>query len=218
MVVNRAIRKRYNTDVYGRLHEWIQRARRKQISENAAEPQVTQYRRLAGTMLWIGKVFCQQNRTQLQHSWRYDTLSKQTRWSEKSKKLEPVFLFRQADKCAQVMPISFSDTSFNISTLTLYDKDGVISGIRTAMEDGSEQFYVIYWMSTKQKRISHSSYGTEILACVGDYPKIVLRSQFPNERIPNEISIDSMGLYDIIQTLHEGNKCRLRQKRPDDTR
>lgn len=84
------------------------------------------------------------------------------------------------------------------------------------MQDGSEQFYVIDWVSTKQKRISHSSYGAEILACAeaddrGYYLKMGLRSLFPKANMRNEITIDSRGLYDTISTLHEGCEYSLRQ-------
>lgn len=132
------------------------------------------------------------------------------------KNLEPVVLFRRADTAAQTMLNTFSDASFNISTRKSYGQTGVISRIRTTMENGSEQFYVIDWVSTKQKRISHLSYGAEILACTkaenrGYYLKMGLRSLFPKANKRNEIAIDSMGLYDTISTLHEGGEYRLRQ-------
>lgn len=84
------------------------------------------------------------------------------------------------------------------------------------MKDGKEQFYVIVWVSTKQKRITHSSYGAEILACAeaddrGYYLKAGMQSLFPNTAMRNEIAVDSMGLFDTISTLHEDRKYRLRQ-------
>jgi len=72
------------------------------------------------------------------------------------------------------------------------------------------------WSSHKQRRVSHSSNGAEILACSsGDDRSLYLTGSygilFPTSDIRNELNVDSRGLYDTITTLHEGNEYRLKQ-------
>lgn len=78
-------------------------------------------------------------------------------------------------------------------------------------------YHLIDWASLKQRRVSYSSYGAEILACTeaddrGFNMKMALQSiTQDNKRIPHVLNIDSKGLYDTITTLHEGREYRLRQ-------
>ena len=72
------------------------------------------------------------------------------------------------------------------------------------------------WSSSKQHRVSNSSYGAEKLACAeaddrGFYITMCLRSIFPKKCFRHMILVDSKGLYDTISTLHEGREYRLRQ-------
>ena len=117
------------------------------------------------------------------------------------KKLEPVILFQKTEGVSQTILTSFSDASFNINSQK--GQAGLTPDIRTKMKDGIDQFYVIKGASTKRKRISHSSYGAEILACAeandrGYYLKMGMHSLFSKTGIRNEIAVDSIGLFDTI--------------------
>ena len=196
--------------------------RRKQLGEKATASEITHFRSLAGTMLWLAKgvlppaAYASSAMQQRLSLLKVGHLLEANEMVREIKKLEPVILFRRTEGVIQAILTMFSDASFNISSRKSYGQTGVISGIRTMMKDGKEQFYVIDWVSTKQKRISHSSYGAEILACAeaderGYYLKMGMRSLFPKTGMRNEIAVDSMGLFDTISTLHEGREYRLRQ-------
>jgi len=77
-------------------------------------------------------------------------------------------------------------------------------------------YHVIDWSSHKQRRVSHSSYGAEILACAdsddrGYHLRSSLRSFDTQCGIKHCLHVDSRGLYDTVTTLHEGKEYRLRQ-------
>lgn len=79
-----------------------------------------------------------------------------------------------------------------------------------------DTFHIIDWESSKQRRVSHSSYGAEILACTdvddrGYGIKEALSSIFQNQTFKPKLNVDSKGVYDTITTLHEGRDYRLRQ-------
>ena len=96
---------------------------------------------------------------------RVDHLTEANEMVRDIKKLDPTLSFCQADPVEQAWANTFADASFIISYRKSYGRTGVIYGIRTTMNNGSEQYYVIDGVSTKQKRISTSSYGAESLAC-----------------------------------------------------
>lgn len=132
------------------------------------------------------------------------------------KKLQPVIVYQQPENFLNVILTTFSDASFNMSSLRSYGQNGLISGLRIMCRDGTEVFHTPDRVSTKQRRISNSRYGAKILASAqgddrGYYLKIKLRSLFPKAGIRNEVAVDSMGLYGTIVTLHEGNEYILRQ-------
>ena len=200
----------------------LSKERRKQLNENATESETTLFRSLAGTMLWLGKgvlppaAYASSAMQQRLSNLKVGHVIEANDMVRDIKKLDPTLFFRQADQVKQAWVTTFSDASFNISSRKSYGQTGVICGIRTTMNEGSEQYYVIDWVSTKQKRISHSSYGAEILACAeaddrGYYIKTGMRSLFPKTGIRSEIVVDSKGLFDTISTLHEGREYRLRQ-------
>ena len=83
------------------------------------------------------------------------------------------------------------------------------------MHQGMYYYHLLDWCSNKQKRVSYSPYGAEILACAdaddrGFYLKYGIRCIFPKTEIGNELLTDSKCLYDTITTLHEGRDYRLR--------
>lgn len=112
---------------------------------------------------------------------------------------------------------SFSDASFNITACQSYGKTGIITGFTFEVNAGRRRiFHPIDWSSYKQRRVSYSSYGAEILAYAeaddrGYYVKQAIKSIFKDRKIKQELNVDSKGLYDTITTLHEGREFRFRQ-------
>jgi len=83
-------------------------------------------------------------------------------------------------------------------------------------ENQERVFHAIDWASTKQRRVSHSSYGAEILACSdaddrGFYLKQSINCINKNDNIKHVLHVDSMGLFDTISALHDDKEYRLRQ-------
>lgn len=200
----------------------LTRERRKQPKEPASAVEITAFRSLAGTLLWLGKgvlppaAYASSTMQQRLSMLKVGHLLEANEIVREIKKLKPVLLFRRTGTVIGAVITTFSDASFNITSRKSYGQTGLVSGVRTTMDNGSEMFHMLDWVSTKQRRISHSSYGAEILACAegddrGFYLKEGMRSLFPKTMMRNEIAIDSMGLYDTITTLHEGKEYRLRQ-------
>lgn len=111
---------------------------------------------------------------------------------------------------------TFSETAFNISPSQSYGQTGIISGIKIESRDEKTIYHIVDWASSKQRRVSHSSYGAEILACTdaddkGFNIKNAIASLNPSSKINHELIVDSKGLYDTISTLHEGRDYRLKQ-------
>ena len=196
--------------------------RRKQRGDNATEHEISQFRSLAGALLWLGKgvlppaAYASSNMQQIFSLLKVGHIVEANETVRDIRKLDPTIVYHSPGNVANAILSTFSDASFNITARKSYGQTGLVSGVRTTMQDGSELFHILDWVSTKQRRISHSSYGAEILACAegddrGFYLKMGINSLFPKVKMRNEILVDSMGLFDTITTLHEGNEYRLRQ-------
>lgn len=66
---------------------------------------------------------------------------------------------------------------------------------------------MIYWMSQKRRRISHSAYGAEILACAdgtdrGLHVMNCVKELLEGRKADNILHVDIKGLFDTISTLH----------------
>lgn len=75
---------------------------------------------------------------------------------------------------------------------------------------------MLNWTSHKQKRVSHSSFGAEIIAAAdiddrGYDLREMMREVFPVTGIEHELIVDSKALFDTITTLHEAHEYRLRK-------
>lgn len=66
---------------------------------------------------------------------------------------------------------TFSAASFNIISLRDYGQTGTITGLPSKREPSDNNFHVIAWISAKQGRVSHSSYGAEILTSAYTYDR-----------------------------------------------
>ena len=108
---------------------------------------------------------------------------------------------------------SFSDASHPKDRS--YGQSGIICGIRASGLNEEDTYHIIDWASHRQKRVSYSSYGAEILACAtaddrGYYLREAMRSIFPDMNMRHELTIDSNALQETITTLREGTEYRLR--------
>jgi len=110
---------------------------------------------------------------------------------------------------------SFSYASFNQSSSSGYGKSGILSGLCIDLKNGAALLHPIDWCSNKQRRVSCSPYGAEVLACAdadnrGYHLKTAMNSLFIKNKTRNELFTDSKCLYDNITTLYEGPQFRLR--------
>lgn len=69
------------------------------------------------------------------------------------------------DQIKEFIVTSFSDASFNHGTANGYGQTGLLTGLRISRKTGIDIFHTIDWTSSKQRRVSYSAYGAEVLAC-----------------------------------------------------
>ena len=202
----------------------MSRSRRKMREDTATENEIQQYRSLAATMMYLGNAVLPQASyatSLLQQKLpkiRVEDLITANEVLKDILSLKPQIIFRSppsSTSITEVIVSSFSDAAFNHSDMSGYGQTGLLTGLRIKQRDGVDLYHAIDWSSSKQKRVSYSPYGAEVLACAeaddrGYYIKIGLMSLFPNTKVRNELSTDSRCLYDTITTLHEGRDYRLR--------
>ena len=129
--------------------------------------------------------------------------------------LNPWITFRKVVDVINVVVTTFTDARFNKNRSRDYGQSGMVTGLRITRTSGLDCFHPIDWCSNKQRRVSYSSYGAEILACADaddrcHYFKTAINSMFESVKIRNELFTDARCLYDTITTLHEGKDFRLR--------
>ena len=202
----------------------LSRTRRKQRLEAATEVEIKRYRSLAATLMYLGNAV-------LPHAAYATSLMQKMLPKIRVEELvmaNDVLRDILSMKCrivfktpppptdiTEVIVSSFSDASFNHSDSSGYGQTGLITGLRIKQKDGVDLFHPLDWTSSKQKRVSYSPYGAEVLACAeaedrGYYLKMGLMSIFPLTKVRNELCTDSRCLYDTVTTLHEARDYRLR--------
>jgi len=201
----------------------ISRMRRKQGHELATTNEIRAYKRLAGELVWLGGSALPQASFMASFLQQKVGFLKVAHLCEANgilqdlKSLVAVIKFQiPAWDTHSVCVCTFSDASFNIAKSQLYGQSGVVTGVCAEVEKGESLYYMIDWTSSKQRRVSHSSYGAEILACAdaddrGFHLKKCLQSFAPTTPLKHVLHVDSRALYDTITTLHEGKEYRLRQ-------
>jgi hypothetical protein len=101
---------------------------------------------------------------------------------------------------------------------TTYGQSGYLAGLQlTGSTPDSSILHTLDWSSSKQRRVSFSSIGSEILAAASAADRGFaltesIRALFPHASTPLyfELRVDAKGLYDTITTLHESKDYRLR--------
>lgn len=80
------------------------------------------------------------------------------------KRLEPVIGYHRPIDVSSICICGFSDSSHGGAEET-YGQSGIILGLKILSSNGKNVFYhTLRWASQKQKRVSYSSFGSEILA------------------------------------------------------
>lgn len=202
----------------------MSRARRKQRTDKATEIEIKQYRSLACTLMYLGNGVLPQasyitsSLQQMVSRVNVEQLSVANEMLKEMLKLKPWIQFKSPlgpTPIKEVFVSTFTDASFNQTSSSGYGQSGIITGLRIEMEHGLDLYHAIDWCSNKQRRVSYSPYGAEVLACAdaddrGFYLKSALNSIFTRKPTRNELFSDSRCLYDTTTTLHEGKDYRLR--------
>lgn len=196
--------------------------RRRQTHERATEDETACYRAMSGALVWIGCAALPQaslTASLMQQKMPRLTVAHLVEANCMLRELQhmpaSIRYNRPSGNLHSLQVVTFSDASFNISKSQQYGQTGFISGIQVVTDVFENVYHVIDWSSAKQQRVSHSSYGAEILVCTdaddrGYYVKLALKSLTPGD-VRHLIMVDSKALYDTITTLHEGKEYRLRQ-------
>lgn len=130
---------------------------------------------------------------------------------EEFKDLSPMIKFKALTQQADMQITTFSDASFNISSLQVYGQTGIVTGINVYQHDNQILFYPINCTWTKQRRVKHLSYWAEKLAAAKTderkfYIRNILADLSREFRLDHVLIVDSNSLFDSIATLHENSE------------
>ena len=205
-------------------HMHVDKARSKSGQSRATPREVAAFRAVAGELVWLGggalpqAAYVGSYMQQCVPYLKVDHVVQANGMLKELKDLKAEILYKcLGGDVAEATIESFSDAAFNISRAKQYGQTGLIVGLRYLVKGRTDAIYhVVDWASRKQRRVCHSSYGAEILACAdaddrGYNLKMAMASLFPAKTFRHILHVDSKGLYDTITTLHEGRDYRLRQ-------
>ena len=201
----------------------LSRMRKKQNDDVATAEERTRFKSLAGTINFLGSgvlpqaSFVASSMQQKTGRLLVRNIREANAMVSELTKLTPVVFFpRLQSEVSKACVYTFSDASFNIGASQSYGQSGLVTGISAQSANGDNVYHIIDWSSHKQRRVSHSSYGAEILACAdaddrGFHLRDSILSLFPASNARHVLHVDSRGLYETITTLHDGKEYRLRQ-------
>lgn len=193
----------------------ITRSRRKESDLRTTEKEYDAYRSLEGTIIWGGNgtlpqaSFLASNMQQTAPKLKVSDVIEANKMLKELKDMQPTINLNKMKMYMNKVEVwTFSDASFNITSGREYGQTGIITGIHARSDEEEKTFHIIDWTSSKQRRVSHSSYGAEILACSdaddrGFYIKEALKS-ITRVNTKHVLHVDSRGLFDTISTLHDG--------------
>lgn len=199
----------------------VLRARRHNPHELVDSREISEYRHVAGMLVYMGQAVLPQ--TSFVASKMQQKLGKlqvchlldANRMLSELKSLEPSIVYRVPEDPINVTLASFSDASHG-GVDYIYGQSGFVSVLRIRQENGEVLFHCLTWSSSKQKCTSYSSYGAEIHAAAnaddrGFDLKASLLALFPNRPVKHELLVDSKSLFETITTLHDSREYRLRK-------
>lgn len=200
----------------------ISRDRKKTPHLSADDREKSEYRSLAGVLLYIGQAvlphacFVASKIQQKLGSLKVGHIIDANTMVVDLKKLRPALTFKQPKKVSNVLICSLSDASHGGHD-EIYGQSGVITGLKVDQIEGdSTLFHPISCSSHKQRRVSYSSFGAEVVAatCADDRGydlKLSFASLFPDRPLRHELLVDSKALFETLTTLHQGEDYRLRK-------
>lgn len=200
----------------------ISRERRAVPKHLADARERSEFRSLAGTLLYLGQAILQQAAmvaSRMQQNLgllRVLHIIDANRMLLELQSLLPRILFRNISDIAEVMVSTMSDALHGASD-DIYGQTGSITGLKIMTENPrTTYFHPIAWSSHKQIRVSYSSFRAEIIAAAygddrGFDLKLSLLSLFPHRPVKYQLFIDSKALFETITTLHQTNDYRLRK-------
>jgi len=152
----------------------IDRLRRKEQTSLATDIEKKAYRRLTGTLLWLGRgvlppaTFVNSIMQQKLGHLTVKNLCDGNGMVKEILQLKPVNVFHAPTSIVTDMFVSsFADASYNISSTQCYGQTGIVNGIVIKQEGMDELLYHLTdWTSHKQRLVTNSSYGAEISACM----------------------------------------------------
>lgn len=201
--------------VYGKLQEEVRItgvacSKRREQSDAASVSKISAIWTLAGELTWAG---CAATQVTLAGSLLQQWISRLTvkdicganamvkeMWNN-----DPYIIFR-APKAGTVSTVySYSDASFNINKSISYGQSRILNGIAFMNQDEMHPVYhVIDWASSKHRRVSHSFYGADILACTDKKRSWLSPKKFSGDYI-SRISIFALlarGFKDAVRNHH----------------
>lgn len=200
----------------------LSRTRCKQREERATATEESAYRALAGTLMYMGNAVVPQaamitSKMQQQlGDLRVKHIVDGNNLMKEVMTLRPYIKYRRPPGLSNIKVVSLSDAAHGGGE-SVYGQSGSICGILIDNAGSSERVYhAISWTSHKQKRVSYSAFGAEILAAAdaddrGFDLKLSLRSILSGNEIRHELFVDARALFDTITTLHEPREYRLRK-------
>lgn len=133
--------------------------------------------------------------------------------------LNPYIMYLLSQKLCNIKLCSFSDSSHGIM-VEIRGQIRIVTGPRVNdnMPQGS-MFHEITLTSHKQRRVSYSWIGSEILSAADDDDrdyglKLSLESLFPRKPMKHELQTGSKALFGTLTTLHQAGDYRLRKSVP----
>lgn len=129
-------------------------------------------------------------------------------------RLKPAILFRKPTEIKVSIIVTFSDASHS-GVRQVYGQSCIVSGIMIDIPHRTI-YHPVIRSTSKQKKISYSSYGAEILAAANaddrDYSlKQALHALFPETELKHELLVDSKSLLETITTLYQPGDSVLRK-------
>lgn len=200
----------------------LTRERRRQKGEKATASEETAYRALAGTLMYMGNSvtpqasFITSRMQQELGDLRVGHIIEGNNRTKEMVNLRPYIRYIRPSGMSDMRIVSLSDAAHGGSS-SIYGQTGGICGILIEACGVTDRiFHPISWTSHKQKRVSYSAFGAEILAAAdaddrGFYLKMSLKSMMPRRNLKHELFVDARALFDTITTLHEPREYRLRK-------
>lgn len=182
----------------------------------------SEYRSMAGVLLYLGQAVLPQAcliASKMQQKLgllRVGHLMEANSMLSDLTKHRPALLFRAPNAIRDVSISTFLDGSHGAAD-KIYGQTGGICGLVIHDTDVKFRlFHPISWTSYKQRRVSYSSFGAEILAAAnaddrGYDLKLSFISLFPDHPLRHKLIVDSKALFETLTTLHQSDYYRLRK-------